>query len=302
MQMRSRLLISSLIVTLSISLSPTAQAAVSDINASQISLPMVHSGEVSRFKRIVALANGSAEIVAALGYAQDLVGRDIASTMPELKKIPIDESAMQVSAEAVLSQHPDLVFIDSNTSPATALTTLKAAKIPLVSVPSAFTLADIYAKESLIAKTLGVPLAGKALQAQVSSLKSPKTGIKVAFLYLRGTASIYLIGGPGSGADSILQADGFIDVGAANLKNPFNALTAEELIKLQPDVLLLMTKGLASVGGINGLVQLPGIAQTSAGQHKRVVTVDDSLLLSFGPRTIPMAKALLPLIIAAAKL
>ena len=289
-------------MTLSISLSPTAQAAVSDINASQISLPMVHSGEVSRFKRIVALANGSAEIVAALGYAQDLVGRDIASTMPELKKIPIDESAMQVSAEAVLSQHPDLVFIDSNTSPATALTTLKAAKIPLVSVPSAFTLADIYAKESLIAKTLGVPLAGKALQAQVSSLKSPKTGIKVAFLYLRGTASIYLIGGPGSGADSILQADGFIDVGAANLKNPFNALTAEELIKLQPDVLLLMTKGLTSVGGINGLVQLPGIAQTSAGQHKRVVTVDDSLLLSFGPRTIPMAKALRPLIIAAAKL
>ena len=300
--MRSRLLISSVVFVLSISLSPTAQAAVSDINASQISLPIVHSGEVSRFKRIVALANGSAEIVAALGYAQDLVGRDIASTMPELKKIPIDESAMQVSAESVLSQHPDLVFIDSNTSPATALTTLKAAKIPLVSVPSAFTLADIYAKESLIAKTLGVPLAGKALQAQVSSLKSPKTGIKVAFLYLRGTASIYLIGGPGSGADSILQADGFIDVGAANLKNPFNALTAEELIKLQPDVLLLMTKGLSSVGGINGLVQLPGIAQTSAGQHKRVVTVDDSLLLSFGPRTIPMAKTLRPLIIAAAKL
>lgn len=275
---------------------------MSDINASQISLPIVHSGEVSRFKRIVALANGSAEIVAALGYAQDLVGRDIASTMPELKKIPIDESAMQVSAETVLSQHPDLVLIDSNTSPATALTTLKAAKIPLVSVPSAFTLADIYAKESLIAKTLGVPLAGKALEAQVSSLKSAKTGIKVAFLYLRGTASIYLIGGPGSGADSILQADGFIDVGATNLKNPFNALTAEELIKLQPDVLLLMTKGLASVGGINGLVQFPGIAQTPAGQHKRVVTVDDSLLLSFGPRTIPMAKELRPLIIAAAKL
>ena len=195
---------------------------MSDINASQISLPIVHSGEVSRFKRIVALANGSAEIVAALGYAQDLVGRDIASTMPELKKIPIDESAMQVSAETVLSQHPDLVLIDSNTSPATALATLKAAKIPLVSVPSAFTLADIYAKESLIAKTLGVPLAGKALEAQVSSLKSAKTGIKVAFLYLRGTASIYLIGGPGSGADSILQADGFIDVGATNLKNPFN--------------------------------------------------------------------------------
>ena len=282
--------------------SPTAYAAVSDISATQISLPIVHSGEVPRYKRVVALANGAAEIVAALGYKSILVGRDVASTMPELKAIPIDESAMQVSAEAVLGQHPDLVLIDSNTSPSTALATLKAEKVKLVMIPSAFTLADITAKESTIAQVLGTPKAGRALEAQVTSLKAPKTGIKVAFLYVRGTASIYLIGGPGSGADSILQAEGFTDVGAANLKNPFNALTAEELIKLQPDVLLLMTKGLASVGGISGLVQLPGIAETPAGQHRRVVTVDDSLLLSFGPRTIPMAKQLRPLLIAAAKL
>ena len=282
--------------------SPTAYAAVSDISATQISLPIVHSGEVPRYKRVVALANGAAEIVAALGYKSILVGRDVASTMPELKAIPIDESAMQVSAEAVLGQHPDLVLIDSNTSPSTALATLKAAKVKLVMIPSAFTLADITAKESTIAQVLGTPRAGRALEAQVTSLKAPKTGIKVAFLYVRGTASIYLIGGPGSGADSILQAEGFTDVGAANLKNPFNALTAEELIKLQPDVLLLMTKGLTSVGGISGLVQLPGIAETPAGQHRRVVTVDDSLLLSFGPRTIPMAKQLRPLLIAAAKL
>jgi iron complex transport system substrate-binding protein len=292
----------SVLLALLIGLCPTAQAAVSEISAREISLPIVHTNELPRFKRVVALANGAAEIVAALGYKSILVGRDIASTMPELKSIPIDQSAMQVSAERVLSQHPDLVFIDSNTSPATALATLRAAKIPLINVPSAFTLADIYAKERAISKALAVPKAGKALESQVSALHSPKSPIKVAFLYMRGTASIYLIGGPGSGADSILQADGFIDVGAANLKNPFNALTAEELIKLQPDVLLLMSKGLASVGGIKGLAVFPGIAQTPAGQHRRVVTVDDSLLLSFGPRTIPMAQRLRPLIIAASKL
>ena len=300
--MRSRAIGAVVVGALLLSFSPTAQAVVSDITAQQVSLPIVHSGEVPRYKRVVALANGSAEIVAALGYKNILAGRDIASTMPELKNIPIVESAMQVSAEAVLSQRPDLVFIDSNTAPVTAIATLKNAKIQMVSVPGAFTLADIYAKEEAIAKTLGVPKAGKALESQVSSLKAPKSAIKVAFLYMRGTASIYLIGGPGSGADSILLADGFIDVGAANLKNPFNALNAEELIKLKPDVLLLMTKGLASVGGIKGLVQFPGIAQTPAGKYRRVVTVDDSLLLSFGPRTIPMAKALRPLLIAAAKL
>ena len=299
--MRLRAILVSATLALSTFVLPTAQAAVSDISAAQVALPIINTGEIPAFKRIVALANGSAEIVAALGYRKYLVGRDIASTMPELKSIPIDESAMQVSAEAVLSQHPDLIFIDSNTTPASALNTLRAAKIRMVTIPSAFTLADIQAKENVISNALRVPKAGKALVNQVSLLHFPKQPIRVAFLYIRGTASIYLIGGPGSGADSLLKADGFIDVGATNLKNAFNALTAEELIKLQPDVLLLMTKGLESVGGIKGLVAFPGIAQTPAGTHQRVVTVDDSLLLSFGPRTIPMAKQLHQLIVAASK-
>lgn len=299
--MRLRAILVSATLALSTLVLPTAHAAVSDISAAQVALPIINTGEVPAFKRIVALANGSAEIVAALGYRKYLVGRDIASTMPELKSIPIDESAMQVSAEAVLSQHPDLIFIDSNTTPASALNTLRAAKIRMVTIPSAFTLADIQAKENVISNALRVPKAGKALVNQVSLLHFPKQPIRVAFLYMRGTASIYLIGGPGSGADSLLKADGFIDVGATNLKNAFNALTAEELIKLQPDVLLLMTKGLESVGGIKGLVAFPGIAQTPAGTHQRVVTVDDSLLLSFGPRTIPMAKQLHQLIVAASK-
>ena len=285
---------------------PIANASTSsspEITAHEISLPIINLGagkEIPKYKRVVALANGSAEIVAALGCKNILVGRDIASTMPELSDVPIVESAMQVSAESVLSQHPDLILIDSNTSPASALATFKAAKIPMVMIPSAFTMNDIFAKESKIANILGVPKAGAALEKQITSLHYLQSNISVVFLYLRGTASIYLIGGKGSGADSILSKLGFIDVGARNLKIPFNALTAEELVKLRPDVILLMSKGMKSVGGIEGLVQIPGIAQTPAGMHRRVVTVDDSLLLSFGPRTVPMMKKLRPLILAAA--
>jgi len=285
---------------------PIANASTSsspEITAHEISLPIINLGagkEIPKYKRVVALANGSAEIVAALGCKNILVGRDIASTMPELSDVPIVESAMQVSAESVLSQHPDLILIDSNTSPASALATFKAAKIPMVMIPSAFTMNDIFAKESKIANILGVPKAGAALEKQITSLHYLQSNISVVFLYLRGTASIYLIGGKGSGADSILSKLGFIDVGARNLKIPFNALTAEELVKLRPDVILLMSKGMKSVGGIEGLVQIPGIAQTPAGMHRRVVTVDDSLLLTFGPRTVPMMKKLRPLILAAA--
>ncbi len=277
-------------------------ATPENISSSAVVLPTVHSGESPKFHRVVALANGSAEIVAALGYLNILIGRDIASTMPILTNIPIDESGMQVSAEKVLSQKPDLILIDSNTSPSSALATFKQAHIPMVNIATTFSLSGIKSKEMAVANAIGTPKAGSLLSAQVRSVKGAATGIKVAFLYLRGTASIYLIGGKGSGADSLLNAIGVRDVGAENLKLPFNALSSEELIKLQPDVLLLMSKGLTSVGGISGLVALPGIAQTPAGGHKRVVTVDDSLLLSFGPRTVPMAQMLRLLIIAAAKL
>jgi len=265
-------------------------------------LPVVHSGEVASAKRVVALANGSAEIVASLGFTSILVGRDVASTMPELAKIPIDNPGHTVSTELVISQKPDLILIDANTSPATALDTLRKSGIRIVTIPSTFELKTIAQKELAIAIAIGAPKAGELLASQISAINNLAKPITVAFLYLRGTSSIYLIGGKGSGADSLIQAMGFTDIGAKNLSQPFSSMTAEGLIKLNPDVLLLMTKGLASVGGLNGLTQLPGIAQTSAGKHKRVVTVDDSLLLSFGPRTIPLIPKLRADIIKAAAL
>jgi iron complex transport system substrate-binding protein len=266
----------------------TSKPTVSDISATDITLPIVHSGEVPTAQRVVALANGSAEIVAALGYQSILVGRDVASTMPELAAIPIDNPGHNVSTETVLAQKPDLILIDTNTSPTSALNTLKQSGITIVTIPSTFDLKTVAAKESAVASAIGTPKAGELLTKEISSINNPVKPIKVIFLYLRGTSSIYLIGGKGSGADSLITAMGFTDIGAANLAQPFSAMSAEELVKLNPDVILLMTKGLESVGGLAGLVQLPGIAQTQAGQHKRVVTVDDSLLLSFGPRTIPL--------------
>jgi iron complex transport system substrate-binding protein len=69
-------------------------------------------------------------------------------------------------------------------------------------------------------------------------------------------------------------------------------LTAESLAALNPDIILVMSKALESVGGVPGLLKLPGVAQTNAGKHSAVIDVDDSLLLSFGPRTPSLVEAL----------
>ncbi|MGB2719005.1 MAG: ABC transporter substrate-binding protein, partial [Rhodococcus sp. (in: high G+C Gram-positive bacteria)] len=71
----------------------------------------------------------------------------------------------------------------------------------------------------------------------------------------------------------------------SGLTEQFVPVTSEALIAAAPDVILMMTKGLESIGGIEGLEQIPGLAQTPAGRERRVVDMDDGTILSFGPNT-----------------
>ena len=280
----------------------TAQSKAIEISSARATT--IKSSESPVTQKVVALANGAGEIISAMGFKSILIGRDIASTDVDLKSVPIVTSGHQVVAEKIIALTPDLVIADKSTGPQSALDALAVAGIRVVTTPEAWTLGDMPAKVRAIANAIGAPASGAALNTALNSslneLQESPEKSRVVFLYLRGGSSIYLIGGKGSGADSLISAVGALDVGAATLTNPFSAMTSELLASLNPDVLLVMSKGLQSVGGVSGLVQLPGIAQTAAAKNKRVIAVDDSLLLSFGPRTpdlieqlsVAMAKAM----------
>ncbi|MGX1561205.1 heme/hemin ABC transporter substrate-binding protein [Streptomyces sp. NPDC055506] len=243
--------------------------------------------------RILPLNGGVAEIVFSLGLGDRVVGRDITATFTEAEKLPQVTKAHDVSAESVLSLRPTVVLADTDTGPDEALDQIRDAGIPVVVLDPATKLSDVTTRTTRIAEALGVPDAGKALNTRMSDeLAAARDAVpegsrpKVAFLYLRGSAAVYLIGGKGSGADSLIEAAGAVDAGtAAGLDKPFTPITTEALAQAQPDVILMMSKGLESVGGIDGLVKIPGIAQTPAGMNRRVVDVEDGVLLGYGPRT-----------------
>jgi iron complex transport system substrate-binding protein len=243
--------------------------------------------------RIVALANGAAELIAAMGYRDNLVGRDIASSTIELKDVPVVTSGHQVIPETIIALQPTLVIVDDATGPSSAITKLESAGIRVTNISQSWDLADLLIKIKELGVALGAPQSAALLQkvlaesvsGTLAANSSTDKQLKIAFLYLRGTSSIYLVGGQGSGADYLINATGAIDIGAKQLAKPFTPLTAETMAQLNPDLILVMIEGLESVGGVSGLVELPGIAQTQAGKNRQVVAVDDSLLLSFGPRT-----------------
>jgi iron complex transport system substrate-binding protein len=45
---------------------------------------------------------------------------------------------------------------------------------------------------------------------------------------------------------------------------------------------VISADGLKGMGGEAGLWKLPGLAQTPAGRHKQLLTIDDMALLGFG--------------------
>ena len=240
-------------------------------------------------ERIVSLAAGVGETLAALGIADRVVARDETSDVPAIDAAPVVTKAHATSAELVLAQRPDLVLVDAATSPPEAIDQIRSTGVRVVEVPEAWSVADIGARTRAVAEAVGLPAAAAdaVIAAATSSPATPPAGTppRVAFLYLRGTSAVYLIGGEGSGADDLIASAGGVDVGAESGLDAFVPLTPEALVAADPDTILVMTKGLESVGGIDGLLALPGVAQTTAGRERRVIAVDDTLLLSFGPRT-----------------
>ena len=113
------------------------------------------------------------------------------------------------------------------------------------------------------------------------------------FLYVRGQSGVYYMFGEGSGADSLIEAIGGYDVAEEIGWNGMKPLTDEGLVAAQPDLVLMMTGGLESAGGVDGLLErLPALAETPAGQHRRFVAMDDSQILGFGPITASVLNAL----------
>ncbi len=288
--MRIKALIVALVTVSALTGCSTTSGTAIDISANDVTNSRIESAETPNYSRVVALANGSAEIIDSLGLKSILIGRDIASNEPALESVPVVTSGHQVVAEKIIALRPDLVIIDSSVGPSQAIATLKKSGIKVESIEEVWTVAGISQKVVAVASLLGVQKSGQLLADEIETTvlgasEKVSGSPRVLFLYLRGGNSIYFVGGKGSGADSLLASIGAVDVGAVANSKPFSPLTAESIISLKPEIILVMSKGLASVGGVSGLLALPGVAQTPAGKESRVISVDDSLLLSFGSRT-----------------
>jgi iron complex transport system substrate-binding protein len=251
---------------------------------------------VSDASRIVAVDQYGtlAETVWALGLGANLVGRSTSAAFPAAEDVPsVAGGSGSINIEAVAAQRPTVFLTDTVSATLTMRDQLKALGITVVYFDPARTLDGVGPQIKAVAAALGVPGQGDALaqrtqreiHAATAAVPAQNPAPKIAFLYLRSTA-ITMMAGPGFGSHALITALRGTDAGAAaGITEPFVPITSEGMISANPDVFLVMTDGLKSIGGVDGLAKIPGVAQTTAGKNKRVIDMPDTELLSFGPDT-----------------
>ncbi len=242
--------------------------------------------------RIVTLSGDLTEIVFALGLGDSVVAVDVTTVEPEAARgLPIVGVGRFLTPEGVLAEEPTLVIGDTQTSPPESIEQIRDAGVPVVilEVPTSFD--DLYAKLASMGEVLGVPEAGAEVADRVrqevdsvlETISSADPSPGVAFVYSRGP-DVMLLFGEEMTTRPMIEAVGGRDVGAASGVVGTVSVTPESLIAAAPDVIVTTTEGLDALGGVDGMLAIPGVAETPAGQSRRILAYPEGDFLTFGPR------------------
>lgn len=240
--------------------------------------------------RIVSVGGSITETIFALDAGEMLVGTDTSSVYPaDAAKLPQVGYQRTLSAEGVISLAPTLVIISRDAGPPTAIEQVKSAGIRVERADGGYSVDETKEKIRRIADLVGSKDKGEAiitkLDADMAAAREAVTQRasipKVVFIFSRGSGAAQ-VSGTGTPADAMIKlAGGQNAVTGFELYKP---LTPEAMVAAQPDVILLPSRGLESMGGLDAILAIPGVSDTPAGKNRKIIAIDDVLLLGFTPR------------------
>ena len=241
--------------------------------------------------RLITLFGDLTEIVYDLGAQEFLVARDTSSIYPpQAEELPNLGFAGGLNAEAILEFAPTLVIGTPMAGPPGVLEQLAQAGVEVLIIEDSNDLDAPQIKIRLIGAALGIPQRAEQLALDVEQRTQAVMAaavtdqpLRVLMVYIR-RGGLQLVSGEGNRSQAIIEAAGAIDAATEVGIVGWQPLTPEALVAADPDVYLVMDRGLAVVGGIDGLLEIPGMAQTKAGRGRHIISMPDLYLLGFGPR------------------
>lgn len=251
-------------------------------------------------QRIITAGSSSTEIVCALGYCDKIIATDLTSKYPEkVQSLPSIGYRSGIAAEGIVSLTPDLIIFEKDYVKDEVISQIRSTGIKIIVVDHEQNFESTQRRIRAIALALNKQQDGEKLiqkiSADLSALKKKVDAStnrpKVLCVYARGAGNMQVAGSntsfgllPLAGVENALaQVDGY------------KPLNAESLIQTNPDYILLFTSGLESIGGIDGVLAITGVAQTTAGKKRQIISMEGTFLTNWGPRVALAAEELFSL-------
>jgi iron complex transport system substrate-binding protein len=240
-------------------------------------------------QKIITAGSAMTETVCALGLCDQIIASDRTSLYPpEIQKLPSIGYRSGISSEGIISLRPSLLVAEKDYVEPAVLTQIQSAGIKVLIIERAYTIDGTKNLIRQIASELNKKAEGEKIITTIESqlaetkalIKKSKVTPKVLCVYNRGTSSVDIAGTrtfssilPYAGAESaITGVDGY------------KPLNTEALISSNPDYLLMFESGVQSLGGIEGVLKVAGVNQTTAGKKRQIIVMDGIKLSNFGPR------------------
>jgi iron complex transport system substrate-binding protein len=243
--------------------------------------------------KIVSLSPTATEMLFAIGAGAQVAAVDDNSTYPaQAPKTTL--SGYKPNAEAIAKYEPDLVVISNDSEKITAqLTTLH---ITVFLAPAATTIDDTYRQIADLGRLTGhtaeaTDLAGR-MRADIASVLNglPHRATPLTYYYeldptLYSVTSKTFVG-------SLLAGAGLVNIADAATKdgNPYPQLSAEVIIKANPDLVLLADSKCCGQSATS-VAARPGWAGVAAVKNGGVVTLDDDVASRWGPRVVDLLRS-----------
>jgi iron complex transport system substrate-binding protein len=243
-------------------------------------------------RRVVSMAPSNTEILFAVSAGSQVVGRDEFSDYPqEALSLPtVGGSFGGYSSEAIVNLQPDLVLAAEINTPE-QVQTLQDLGLTVYYLPNPNSMEEMYGSLLTVGQLVGKQAEAAALieslQKRVAAVEAKVSGVTerpTVFYELDSTdPSAPYTAGAGTFIDLLIGMSGGTNA-AGSISAPWAQLSIEELLVLNPQVILL---GDAAYGvTVESVGQRTGWEAIAAVADGRVYPFDDNLASRPGPRLV----------------
>jgi iron complex transport system substrate-binding protein len=246
---------------------------------------------------IVSLSPTATEMLYAIGAGKQVKAVDSDSDYPP--SAPITKlSGFEPNAEAIAAYKPDLVIISNNIDGITAK--LTALSIPVLDLPAAADLSDVYSEFTELGAATGHVTQAKSedskLAAEVASVvaSEPKHSKPLTYYYELSANPYYSVT-DSTFIGSVLSLLGMKSIAdaatGAAAAGGYPELSPEYILKANPDYVLLADTGSANGGQDAATVSSrAGWSVLSAVKDKHIIVLNADIASRWGPRIIDLLR------------